>query len=93
MTTKWPKKDPNEKLDFSLDWRVENRIPVGDVIVASLWIAPPGVSVVSESFSDTVTTIWLTGGTIGETYDFLNRVTTEAGRILDKTVRLKIKEK
>jgi hypothetical protein len=93
VTTKWPNKDPDEKLDFSIDWRTEGRLPVGDIIDASLWISPVGITVESESFSNTITTIWLSGGTIGESYDFVNRITTFAGRIMDKTVRLKIKVK
>jgi hypothetical protein len=93
MTTKWPNKDPDEKLDFSVDWRTEGRLPVDDAIDSSLWIVPVGITVESESYSDTLTTIWLSGGTIGQSYDFINRVTTLSGRIMDKTVRLKIKVK
>jgi hypothetical protein len=99
VSTKWPKKDPDEKLDYSINWNTDEdgdvgsgRLLPGDMIVISEWFSPVGITVVSEGFSSTMTTIWLTGGAVGETYEFLNRVTTAAGRIMDKTVFLKMKE-
>ena len=45
------------------------------------------------SNTDTETLIWLSGGTEGESYDLLNRITTAAGRTRDQTCVLKIKTK
>jgi len=100
---KWVFKDPDEVEDFVLDWTA--RLQPSDAIAASTWISPAGITVNSDSFTNngsywngtaTVTgrywtTIWLSGGTIGETYEFVNRITTTGARVYDQTVKLKVK--
>jgi len=61
-------------------------------ISGSDWIDLSGdLTEVTSSFTDSTTTIWLTGGVIGTTYEVINRITTAAGRIQDRTVKLKCK--
>lgn len=92
MSKTWPFKDPDEILDYTIDWTP--RLGTGgDVIVSSTWISPTGITVVIDSFTDTHTTIWLSGGSLAATYSFVNRITTAGGRTMDQTVRLKIKTK
>jgi hypothetical protein len=93
----WPPKDPNDKLDYSLDWRTQ-RLVVGDNISASEWFtdsagSPQDLVIDSDDFDADVTTVWLRAGVAGTTYIVTNRVTTDAGRIMDQSVKLKVKEK
>jgi hypothetical protein len=90
MTTPaWPPKDPDETLDFVMDW--SERLASGDEITASVWTDPDGIVTASDSMTTTTTTLWLSGGTLGETYTFTNTVTTDQGRIMQQTVKIKVK--
>lgn len=92
----WPFKDPNEVEDFFIDWAGTVAAPgrtYGDPIVSSTWIVPVGITKDSDSFDAGVTTIWLSGGTVGDTLLFTNRVVTAGNRTYDQSVKLKIKAK
>jgi hypothetical protein len=90
MANKFEKpKDPNSVADYGLDWSLRL---VDDTILTSTWIVPDGITANSNSHTATTTTIWLAGGTAGETYSLTNRVVTAGGRTWDWTVQLKIKE-
>jgi len=94
MTLKWPFKDSNEILDYTVDWT--DRLSDTDSIATSTFtISGPDSLLIqqSNSFIAKKTTIWMSGGTIKKTYSILNRVTTVEGRTMDQTVKLKIKEK
>lgn len=90
MALKWPDKDPDEVLDYELDWTA--RLD-GDTISTSTWTAPAGITKNSDSHTTAVSKIWLSGGTLAVRYDLLNRITTAAGRTMDQTVSIKIKAK
>lgn len=90
MTLKWPNKDPDEVLDYQIDW--SDRLGA-DTIATTTWVVPSGITKDSDTNDDTTTTIWLSGGTTGETYSLTNRITTAGGRTMDQSVRLKIAEK
>ena len=83
-------KDPDEVKDYVIEW--EDRLN-GDVIVTSTWIVPDGITKNSDDFDAvaSTTTIWLSGGTLSDTYVFTNRITTQGGRTLDQTAKLKCK--
>jgi hypothetical protein len=86
MSTTIPK-DPNAVLDYGWDWATWL---AGDTIVASTWIAPVGLVVESDAFTDTTTSVWLSGGTQGVTYAVSNRITTAAGRIEDRSLAIQV---
>lgn len=88
MALTWPFKDPDEVLDYILDWA--DRLGE-DTIATSSWTVPTGINKDSDSSDDTTATIWLSGGDEGESYSFVNRVVTAAGRTMDQTVKLKVK--
>lgn len=85
-----PDKDPDATLDYVIDW--EEWLPDGDIVTASEWSVPDGITAAAHAYTDTTSTVWLSGGVVGETYFVENRITTDAGRITDRTFRLKIKE-
>jgi len=79
----WPSKAPDEVLDYSIDWSA--RLVSGDRIIDSNWTISPNTLVVdSNSSSNTVTTVWLSGGTINKSYSVKNIVSTINGRIMDQ---------
>lgn len=84
---KWPSKDPDELLDYSIDWT--DRL-AGDEITTSEWIVPSGLVKDSDSNTESMATVWLSGGDLGENYLVTNRINTVGGRIMDQSVSLKI---
>jgi hypothetical protein len=90
MAKRWPAKDPDETCDYALDW--SPRLG-GDTVAQSTWIIPTGLVKDSDTIQPTMTTVWLSSGALGKTYDCLNRIITSGGRRFDQTVRLKIKTK
>lgn len=90
LDLKWPYKDPDEVLDYEIDWT--SRLG-GDTIVTSTWTVPTGVTKNSDTFTGSTTIVWLSGGTEPKTYGILNRITTAGGRTMDQTVDLTIRAK
>ena len=85
---KWPDKDPDEVLDYTVNWTA--RIDP-DTISTSTWLVPVGITKNSDSHTTTVTTIWLSGGTIGTKYTLTNRIVTIGGRTMDQSIDIKVK--
>jgi hypothetical protein len=93
MAVDWPEpKDPDEVLDYAVPWAP--RLDPGDTIVTSTWpVVPDGIVKESDSHTDTVATIWLSGGTISTKYTLTNRIVTAGGRTMDQSLRVSIKAK
>ena len=87
---RWPNKDPDEVLDYEIDWT--DRL-AGDTISTSTWTVPAGITKDSDVKTDSTTTIWLSSGTLGATYQVLNRIVTTDGRTMDQTVSISISDK
>lgn len=87
---KW-EKDPDEVLDFVIDWGTNILSADDDEIDTSTWIVPDGITMDDASETTVRTTIWLSGGTLGEKYTIVNRVTTTDGRTHDQTAILTVK--
>lgn len=88
----WPPKDPDEILDYSLNW--SGRLN-GDTIATSSWtIADTSLIRASATFSNTSATIWLSGGTVNSTpVAVTSQITTAGGRTMNQTVYIKIVNK
>ena len=89
----WPApKDPDDEIDYGLDWGADSWLNT-DTITGSSWILPAGAGLteMTNTFTDTTTTVWLSGGNIGK-WEITNRITTAAGRTKDKTRVLVIKQ-
>lgn len=84
----WPRKDPDEILDYSLDW--STILETGETLSTVTWTVPSGLTKISDSEASGVTTIWLSGGTSGTLYELGIRVITSASRTYDLTVRLPV---
>lgn len=90
MALTWPDKDPNAVLDYSLDWSAWLG---ADTIASSSWTLGSTLVEDSKSFTDTTTTIWLSGGSDSDVVNVVNRITTAGGRTDDRTVTLTIAER
>lgn len=76
-------KDPDALLDYATDW--SSWLDTGDTIASSLWVVPAGLTITAQSHTTTGATVWLSGGTLGERYEVVNRITTAQGRIEDRS--------
>jgi len=90
MTLYWPDKDPDEVLDYQLDWA--DRLD-GDTIATVTWAVPSPLIKGAESATSTVATVWLSGGTADTIYSIGCRITTAAGRTLDQTVKIRVRQR
>lgn len=101
-------KDPNAVLDYPYDWAaaedelgdpIKPWLEPGDIIVdatasVSTFVDDPNpLFIESVHFTDTTTTVWLSGGTVGKTYLVTIHVLTFDGREDDRTIRIRIKER
>ena len=87
----WPDKDPNDKLDYTIDWSAA--LTEGDTIVASEWTISEELVFSNMSFDTTKTIVWLAEGVEGVKYTLTNKVTTFAGRVIERSVLLKVKSR
>lgn len=106
MSLKWPNKDPDEVLDYDIDWTnrlysaaelalvaAGQTVVPADTIATSTFTLPVGITANSTSNTTTATKVWISGGAEGMSYSILNEIVTAGGRRMDQTVKLKIKSK
>ena len=104
MSFKWPNKDPDETLDYSVDW---SRWLNGASISSVIWSVDNssgvkttiangetvnGIQRISSSISNEVTTIHLGLGTANTEYKFYCRITDSTGSIAERVIKLNVKE-
>ena len=77
MTTIFTK-DTAEVLDYSIDYADD--LAPGETIINSSWSSDAGITVSGPSNTNTVSTIWASGGSEGSLYWFYNPITTSAAR-------------
>jgi hypothetical protein len=104
MSFRWPNKDPDEILDYSVDW---SRFLNGATITTCVWSVDDstgtktaitagntvnGIQNVAQTISGSVTTINLGLGTNNIEYKFYCRITDNSGNVAERVVRLRVKE-
>ena len=92
---KWPDKDPDERLDYMMNWAREMQAR-NDSIIKSEWFIVDddgSLTIESDGLSGHKSYVWLTGGDHGRGYQLTNRVHTSGGRIFDRSVLLLVVEK
>jgi hypothetical protein len=73
--------DPSADLDYCVDWTPW--LQAGETIATSTWVVPAPLTQDGShapSIAGGKTTIWLTGGTAGQSYVVANHITTSQGR-------------
>lgn len=87
MPTMADKQDPSSVLDWGCDWSAWLG---ADTISTSTWTVASGLTKGADSHDTTTTTVWLSGGALGNTYSVANRITTAAGRTDERTFEVEI---
>ncbi len=87
--------DPSERLDYTIDYRGElDQGSPSDVIADSSWsISPdgdsPGPELSAAAVGGTLVTVKVAGLAQGRVYRLTNRVTTQQGLTLERTVTIR----
>lgn len=80
---------PTDNLDYSLSFAAW--IDADDAVTtATVTATPPGLTLTTPVVADNVVTVWVTGGTAGQLYEINYDVTTQAGRVLTRSVSLPV---
>ena len=106
MSMKWPNKDPDEVLDYSIDW---SRFLGTATIVDYTWYVEDengvkteltdsgplvnGIQLVSSTATNTVTTAYIGSGTDNLMYKFTCKITDTNGLVVERSVRLRVRNK
>lgn len=95
-------KDPAAILDYVFDWRAatntndpdatEDYLEVGETIASHTVTAETGITADSGTLGDTNSsvTVWLSGGTAGDTYDVTCQITTTSTRVDERTIHVHV---
>lgn len=104
MALKWQDKDPDDQLDYSIDWKAQ----LGTNTISSVtWkiltdgafatftqgTIVDGLQHVSNTNTDTVATLIISLGTNFSTYNIICRMTASDSTIIEQEVRLRVVEK
>lgn len=104
MSFKWPNKDPDEILDYSVDW---SRWLNGATISSVNWYVDAadgtktaiangetvnGIQRVSSTISGGTTTIHLGLGTNNTEYKFYCQISDSTGSVVERVIKLRVKE-
>jgi hypothetical protein len=100
MTNIIKTKDPAAKLDYLFDWAPKTNdvglsdwLEEGETISTYEVTVPTGLTLVSHAKikNNTAIVAWVSGGTLGNTYDLTCKITTTPnGRIDLRTIHIKI---
>lgn len=82
-------KDPDAVLDYTINWAAWLD---GDTISTSTWTVADGITIDSEAETTTTTTVWFSGGTVGQDYNATNHIVTVAGREDDRTICIRVRQ-
>jgi hypothetical protein len=91
MPLPMPSKDPDEVLDYNIDWT--DRLDGDTISSVATELEAGDVTIDSTNYSGAIQTIWLSGGTHGETAIVTGRIVTAGGRTMDEAIKVKIKGK
>lgn len=92
-------KDPDDILDYGFNWGSQ-WLSTSEIITSSSWTASAGITIGNGSngaglptYTNTATTVWVIGGTAGQPYTLTNRITTNQGRQVDRTMTIRVVNK
>lgn len=88
-------KDPSDEKDYSVNW--VRHLVNGEVIVSSEWDVAEGLTHLEseDTFTDTRTFVWVSGGTAGTNYPATNTIVTnnDPPRTLQQTITIRVRER
>jgi len=91
-------KDPQSVLDYQIDYTTVMAASTPDDAIASSAWAMVGIEsdlvIDSNSFTDDIATVWLSGGgKLGSIYRLTNHIVCASGREYDRTIKVTIQSK
>lgn len=104
MSYKWPPKDPDEIIDYSVDWSrflgsatlstvtwyVDNSSGVKTLLSSGTTVN--GIQNVAQTNTNTVATIHIGSGTANKEYKFYCSIQDSTGNVAERSVRIRIRE-
>ena len=105
MSIKWQDKDPNDQVDYSIDWtNILEEHTISSVTwkiydATSGWITfnqgdvVNGLQYVTSTNTNTVATLYLGLGTNFQEYNIICRMTTSISTVFEQEARLRVVEK
>lgn len=89
----WPRTAAETVTDGSVVWTAVHPDGASLTTVSSaVWTVPSGLTLDSQSESDTHTHVTLSGGTDGEDYDVVCTMTPSSGNAVDQTVTIPVRQ-
>jgi hypothetical protein len=89
-------KDPEAVLDYAIDWGAQY-LGEGELLASSEWSVLPdeagGVAVAGSDFDASVSSVKAVGGTAGRIYRLVNRIATDAGRVDERSIVLRVEDR
>lgn len=89
-------KDPSAKLDYALNWTTYLTDPesgaLADTISSATWTVPAGLTKVSESNTTTTTTVRISGGTAGTSYEITCHIVLASGQEDERSIAIAVQE-
>lgn len=89
-------KDPQAVLDYTFNWGGASPGPwlqAGETISSVTFTVATGITKDSQSNTSTTATAWLSGGTAGEDYEVACKITTSQGRIDERTLTVRVRDR
>ncbi len=84
-------KDPDAILDYSIEW---SKWLAGDQIQTSTWsVSDPAIEASNGSNTAGRATVWLSGGTAGQSYTVTNRITSFGGRTDERSFIIQVQDR
>jgi hypothetical protein len=83
-------KDPSAVLDYKFDWATWLGV---DAISSYVLAVQSGLVQASASNTITSVTVWLSGGTAGQSYSVACRIVTAAGRTDERTISILVQDR
>lgn len=95
-------KDPNAVLDYTWDWKAltngtgtENWLSSSETIASKTVTVPSGLTLDTSTNTASKVTAWISGGSIGVTYEVVCRIVTNSvpARTDERSIFITIKER
>lgn len=81
-------KDPQAVLDYAFDW--SDWLDSGETIASTTITVASGLTKDSDSESDGIVTIWLSGGTAGTSYTVACKIVTSSSRTDERSITIMV---
>lgn len=85
-------KDPEAVLDYSFDWK-EEWLEDDETIVSHVITVPDEMTLDRSEEADGKIAVWLSGGLGGKTYRVECKISTNRGRVDERSIWIKIEER